>query len=287
MASPALVDLITERVMARLSGANLTVPGGSNCSCAVQPAHEIHLRAMLEHGACRLACGERAKTLPPELAATIDHTLLKPEATEEQVRQLCAEARQFGFAAVCINPTWVRLCSTLLAGSRVITCTVIGFPLGANCTQTKAFEARLAVEQGAGEVDMVLNIGALKSRQYGQVFDDIAAVVHAAAGRACTKVILETSLLTEEEKVAACALAKEACADYVKTSTGFAGGGATVEDVALMRRVVGTEVGVKASGGVKDRATAEAMLRAGANRIGASAGVKIVTSTAAAAGGAY
>ncbi len=281
-----LVELITERVMARLAGG----PGPlavASCACGVEPPQEAHLRAMLDHGACRLSCGERAKTLPPELAGAIDHTLLRPDATEEQVRTLCAEAVRYRFAAVCVNPTWVPLCASLLAGSPVTTCTVIGFPLGAAATATKVYETRLAVEQGAGEVDMVLNIGLLKSRRYGLVYDDIAAVVQATEGRACTKVILETCLLSDEEKVVACALAKEACADYVKTSTGFAGGGATVEDVALMRRVVGSEVGVKASGGVKDRATAEAMISAGANRIGASAGVKIVGGNGLTAKAAY
>jgi len=171
------------------------------------------------------------------------------------------------------NPT---LSARLLEGSTVKVCTVIGFPLGSNLSQTKAFEARHAVEQGATELDMVLNVGALKSGDHRHVFEDIRQVVEAAAGRACVKVILETVLLSDEEKVAACSLAREARADYVKTSTGFAGGGATVEDVALMRRVVGPRMGVKASGGVKDRQTAEAMIAAGANRIGASAGVRIL-----------
>ncbi len=263
-----LIDTITDRVVERLNAAE--------CGCQVAPAEEHHLRAMVENGACRLACGEKARTLPRDLAATIDHTQLKPDADEATIRELCAEAKEFGFASVCVQPTWVALCAELLRGSAVEVCTVIGFPHGANLSDTKAFEARRAVEQGATEVDMVINVGQLKSRNYSYVFHDIEGVVQATGGRACTKVILETTLLTDDEKAAACALAKEACADYVKTSTGFAGGGATVDDVALMRRVVGSTLGVKASGGVRDRETAQAMIDAGANRLGASAGVKIV-----------
>jgi deoxyribose-phosphate aldolase len=270
-----LVDVITERVVARLGDAGGACTSAVTCGCQVVEPEEFHLRAMLDNGACRLACGEKARSLPPDLAQAIDHTLLKPDATEADVRRLCEEAVQYRFASVCVQPVWVPLCAGLLAGSAVETCTVIGFPLGANASKTKAFETRLAVEQGATEVDMVINIGALKGGDYDLVMRDIAGVVQATAGRACTKVIIETALLTDEEKVAACALAKEACADYVKTSTGFGGGGATVDDVKLMRRTVGPMVGVKASGGVKDRATAEAMIAAGANRIGASAGVKI------------
>jgi deoxyribose-phosphate aldolase len=271
-----LVDLITDRVVARLTDPTSLCARATSCECQVVVPEEFHLRAMLDHGACRLACGEKARSLPPDLAATIDHTLLKPDTTDAQVRQLCEEALQYHFASVCVHPVWVPVCASILTGTGVEICTVIGFPHGANAPQTKAFEAGLAVEQGATEVDMVINVGALKGRDYGRVFHDIAGVVQATGGRACTKVIIETALLTDEEKVAACTLAREACADYVKTSTGFAGGGATVEDVQLMRRTVGPSVGVKASGGVRDRATAEAMIAAGANRIGASAGVKIV-----------
>lgn len=268
-----LVDEITDRVLARLS----TGPGGA-------PAEESTLRHLVEHGACRVGCRARATSLPAELASTIDHTLLKPDATVEAVRQLCAEAREFSFASVCVNPTWVRTCAEELAGSGVEVCTVIGFPLGATTTAAKAAETRIAVSEGATEVDMVLNVGALKSGFYELVRDDIRAVVDAAGDQACVKVILETVLLTDEEKVAACALAQDADAHYVKTSTGFAGGGATVEDIALMRRVVRGSMGVKASGGVRDRAGAEAMIAAGANRIGASAGVKIVRGETSAAG---
>ena len=210
------------------------------------------------------------------LASLIDHTLLKPDATREEVEQLCREAAQFCFASVCVNPNWVALCRELLRGSGVKVCTVIGFPLGAHLPDIKAYETRRAIEQGAEEVDMVINIGALKSRDYALVEQDILGVVSAAAGRALVKVILETSLLTRDEKVMGCTLAKAAGADFVKTSTGFAGGGATVEDVQLMRETVGPEMGVKASGGVRTKEDAEKMVAAGATRIGASAGVKIV-----------
>ncbi|MBI3160045.1 MAG: deoxyribose-phosphate aldolase [Chloroflexi bacterium] len=206
----------------------------------------------------------------------IDHTLLKPDATADQIAQLCFEARKYGFASVCVNPAFVKLCADLLKGTPVKVCTVIGFPLGASATDVKVFETETALRDGATEIDMVINIGALKARDHDPVARDINGVVRAAhAAGALVKVIIETSLLTNEEKVAACLLAKEAGADYVKTSTGFAGGGATVEDVALMRRVVGPKMGVKASGGVKDYDDAQSLIAAGATRIGASAGIKI------------
>ncbi|MED4269807.1 deoxyribose-phosphate aldolase [Geobacillus stearothermophilus] len=211
------------------------------------------------------------------IANMIDHTLLKPEATEEQIVQLCAEAKQYGFASVCVNPSWVKTAARELSGTDVRVCTVIGFPLGATTPETKAFETKNAIENGAREVDMVINIGALKSGADDWVESDIRAVVEAAAGKALVKVIIETALLTDDEKVRACQLAVKAGADYVKTSTGFSGGGATVEDVALMRKTVGDNVGVKASGGVRDRKTAEAMIEAGATRIGTSSGVAIVS----------
>ncbi|QHN49908.1 deoxyribose-phosphate aldolase [Geobacillus stearothermophilus] len=211
------------------------------------------------------------------IANMIDHTLLKPEATEEQIVQLCAEAKQYGFASVCVNPSWVKTAARELSGTDVRVCTVIGFPLGATTPETKAFETKNAIENGAREVDMVINIGALKSGANDWVERDIRAVVEASAGKALVKVIIETALLTDDEKVRACQLAVKAGADYVKTSTGFSGGGATVEDVALMRKTVGDNVGVKASGGVRDRKTAEAMIAAGATRIGTSSGVAIVS----------
>ena len=222
---------------------------------------------------------------PPEakIAAMIDHTLLKPNATADQIAQLCYEARKYGFASVCVNPSHVSLCAQLLKNSDVKVCTVIGFPLGATTPEVKAFEAEDAIADGATEIDMVINIGALKVRDYDLVAEDIAGVVRVGhAHGALVKVILETALLDREEKVAACLIAKEAGADFVKTSTGFGGGGATVEDIALMRQVVGPDMGVKASGGVGDFADAQKMVAAGATRIGASAGVKIVSGTAAA-----
>ncbi|CAM3382282.1 deoxyribose-phosphate aldolase [Rhodothermus bifroesti] len=219
-----------------------------------------------------------------ELARYIDHTALKPETTEDQIRGLCAEAQRYGFAAVCINPCYVPLAASLLEGSGVAVCTVIGFPLGANQTITKVAEAVQALRDGARELDMVLNIGWLKSGQLEAVRDDIRAVVdvaHSAQPRARVKVILETALLTEAEKITACQLALEAGADFVKTSTGFLGGGATVEDVALLRRVVGDRMGVKASGGIRTRAQAEALLAAGATRLGTSSGVALLSDAAA------
>jgi deoxyribose-phosphate aldolase len=271
----SLVDRITDRVLARLDRLGAGAPAG-NCGCSVSEPTEAQLRTMLDHGACRISCELKASTLPADLATTIDHTLLKPDATEEEIRVLCEEARRHHFASVCVNPHWVSLCASLLGGSGVEVCTVIGFPLGATTSGSKAFEASEAVSRGATEVDMVINVGALKGKDYATVHDDIQAVVRAVRGSACVKVILETALLDDDEKIAACALAKEAGANYVKTSTGFGGGGATVADVALMRRVVGEMVGVKASGGIRDRETAEAMIAAGANRLGASAGVKIL-----------
>ncbi|MBI1797488.1 MAG: deoxyribose-phosphate aldolase [Candidatus Eisenbacteria bacterium] len=222
------------------------------------------------------------------LARLIDHTLLKPDAAKEDIERLCREAAQFCFASVCVNPNWVPLCRELLRGSGVKVCTVIGFPFGSHLPDVKAYEARRAVEQGAEEVDMVINIGALKSKDYALVEQDIRGVVQASGRDTVVKVILETSLLHRDEKIMGSTLAKAAGADYVKTSTGFAGGGATVEDVRLMRETVGPEMGVKASGGVRTKEDVEAMVAAGATRIGASAGVKIVRGggdAAAASGG--
>ena len=211
------------------------------------------------------------------LAGLIDHTLLKPDATVEKITQLCAEAREYSFASVCINPTNVSLCASLLKGSKVKVCTVIGFPLGANTTAVKVFEAETAIRDGAAEVDMVINIGALKSGNTQLVTQDIRAVVAAAHGAgAIVKVIIETALLSDDEKVKACLAAKEAGADFVKTSTGFSGGGANVHDIELMRRTVGPVMGVKASGGIHSLEEARALVAAGATRIGASAGVAIV-----------
>ncbi|RFU71679.1 deoxyribose-phosphate aldolase [Peribacillus saganii] len=210
------------------------------------------------------------------VAGIIDHTLLKADATSAQIRTLCVEAKEHHFASVCVNPTWVKLAAELLQGSDVKVCTVIGFPLGANTPETKAFETRNAIENGAQEVDMVINIGALKEKNNELVEKDIRAVVEAAKGKALTKVIIETSLLTDEEKERASQLSVKAGTDFVKTSTGFSTGGATVEDVQLMRRTVGPNIGVKASGGVRNTEDAVKIINAGATRIGASAGVAII-----------
>lgn len=212
-----------------------------------------------------------------ELNRMIDHTILKPEATEAAVQKIIDEAKEYNFFSVCINPCWVAFASEQLADTDVSVCTVIGFPLGANTPEVKAYEAADAIKNGANEVDMVINIGALKSQQYDYVRQDIQGVVDAAKGKALVKVIIETALLTDEEKVKACELAKEAGADFVKTSTGFSTGGAKVADIRLMRETVGPDMGVKASGGVHNAEEALAMIEAGATRIGASTGVAIVS----------
>ncbi|MDO4741487.1 MAG: deoxyribose-phosphate aldolase [Eubacteriales bacterium] len=209
------------------------------------------------------------------LAKYIDNTLLKPAATAQQIRELCEESIEYGFASVCVNPAHVELAAGLLAGSGVKTCTVIGFPLGANTSAVKAFEAEKAVEDGADELDMVINIGALKAGDDELVREDIEAVVQAGQGK-LVKVIIETALLTDEEKVRACELAVEAGADFVKTCTGFSGGAANTHDIALMRKTVGPEIGVKASGGVRTKEDALALIEAGATRIGTSSGKAIV-----------
>jgi len=215
--------------------------------------------------------------VPSGVAGFIDHTLLKADASQKEIEKLCHEAREFGFATVCINPTWVSLAARLLRGSSTGVCTVVGFPLGATTTDVKQYETRRVIYDGANEVDMVINVGALKSGDLTVVERDIAAVVGAC--RECgvlSKVIIEAALLTDEEKISACTLSKAAGADYVKTSTGFGPGGATVADVALMRRVVGPDIGVKAAGGVRDYEALKNLVSAGASRVGASAGVKIV-----------
>lgn len=206
----------------------------------------------------------------------IDHTILKADATEADVTRIIEEAKEYNFFSVCLNPCWVSLAKKKLADSPVAICTVIGFPLGANTAEVKGYEAADAIANGANEVDMVINVGALKSTQYKKVLNDIEAVVKAAAGKALVKVIIETALLTDEEKVIACELAKEAGADFVKTSTGFSTGGAKVEDIQLMRQTVGPDMGVKASGGIHNAEQAQAMIDAGATRIGTSAGVAIM-----------
>jgi deoxyribose-phosphate aldolase len=235
------------------------------------------LRQVVINGADRVAFHGDASQVPVDLAKYIDHTALKPETTAGEVDQLCEEAEQYHFATVCVNPSWVRRAADNLRGSEVKVCSVIGFPFGATTAEIKAMEARRAIRDGAREVDMVINIGALKSGDHPTVLTEMEKVVDSAheAG-AIVKVIIETSLLTDEEKVIASAMAKKAKADFVKTSTGFSDGGATVYDVALMRETVGPDMGVKASGGVRTASDVEDMIAAGATRIGASAGVQIV-----------
>lgn len=210
-------------------------------------------------------------------AKYVDHTLLKPDATEDKIKKVCDEAKQYGFASVCVNPSYIELVARELRGSSVNPCVVVGFPLGATTPAVKAFETNEVIEKGAKEVDMVINIGAAKSGNWNLVEEDIRAVVRAARGRALVKVIIETCLLTDEEKVRACTASKIAGADFVKTSTGFSTGGATVEDVRLMRKTVGESMGVKASGAVRDYETARKMIEAGATRLGTSSGVAIAS----------
>lgn len=210
-----------------------------------------------------------------KLAKMIDHTLLKPDATMEEIIQLCKEAKEYDFKSVCVQPYWIKTAKEALTGSDVLVCTVIGFPQGMNVAAVKAFETKQAIADGADEVDMVINIGATKTGDFDTVHEDIKAVVDAANG-VTSKVIIETALLNDDEKVKVCQLAKDAGADFVKTSTGFAGGGATVTDVALMRQTVGPDMGVKASGGVRTYEDAMAFIEAGATRLGASNGVAIV-----------
>jgi deoxyribose-phosphate aldolase len=238
------------------------------------------VKNIVETGASRIAAGPGVGDALPDknLAKKIDHTLLKPEATSDEVVELCTEAKKYKFASVCVNPGYVSLCYDLLKNSEVKVCTVIGFPLGQTTTGVKKFEADQALANGAQEIDMVLNVGQLKQKNYDYVFNDVREVVLAAKKKnAICKVILETALLTDEEKVKACLICKRAGADFVKTSTGFSKGGATVGDIALMKYVVGAGIGVKASGGIRSKEDAEAMIASGADRIGASASVKIVT----------
>ncbi|MCC7354156.1 MAG: deoxyribose-phosphate aldolase [Anaerolineae bacterium] len=259
--------------------------GGSACAdcrgdCIVRCADRC--RTAVAAGADRLSGALGVGGVAADLARLIDHTLLKPDATEGQVRQLCHEARQHNFATVCVNPTWVRLCAELLQGAPVLVCTVVGFPLGATLTAVKVYEAEQAIALGACELDMVINVGALKSKDYRTVEQDIDLVARACHERgAILKVIIEAVLLNDEEKVEASVLAQAAGAEYVKTSTGFGPGGATVADVSLMRRVVGSGIGVKAAGGIRSLTDAQSMIQAGATRVGASAGVKIVQEASA------
>ncbi len=263
-----LVEQITDLVLSKLDGGGNGEYTGSFCRADVE--------RIVDAGASRIGIVLGETATAHDWASLIDHTLLKPEATESDIKKLCNEAIQFGFASVCVNPAWVKRAAEFLQSSNIPVCTVIGFPLGATLPDVKAYEARRSIFNGAREVDMVINIGALKSGDDCAVEDDIRAVAEAAhENKVLLKVIIETALLTDEEKVRACLASKNAGADFVKTSTGFAKGGATADDVVLMRRTVGRNLGVKASGGVKGIDDARKMFEAGATRIGASVGVKI------------
>jgi deoxyribose-phosphate aldolase len=267
-----LIDVIVQELGAVQGSAH------ARCAChAVLPeCCPDRLRGVLDAGATRVGVYATGGA-PVAIASMIDHTLLKPDATRRDIEELCREAAQFSFATVCVNPAWVAVAARQLAATSVGVCSVVGFPLGATTFDVKGYETRRAIFDGAREIDMVINIGALKSGDLRTVERDIEAVtVPCRDCAALSKVIIEAAFLTDDEKVTACTLAKAAGADYVKTSTGFGPGGATVADVALMRRVVGSEMGVKAAGGVRDLEGLKAMIAAGATRVGASAGVKIV-----------
>jgi len=271
-----IVELVTRKVLAELEGSAegpCSDCAGSCVSCCPEK-----VRAMVGEGASRFTYNGAGCDVPSDLAQYIDHTLLAPAATPDDIDRLCAEAVEYGFAAVCVNPVWVRRCLANVRGSNVRVASVVGFPLGANATEIKVLETRKALRDGAREIDMVLNLGLLKQGEHDLVRLDIAKVADACreVGAIC-KVIIEAGLLSDEEKVLACRLAQKAKADFVKTSTGFGAGGATVFDVALMRETVGPKMGVKASGGIKNREDAKEMIAAGASRIGASAGISIVS----------
>lgn len=267
---------VVELILEELVAAGAVAPARCTCHGFTYECCPDRVQGVIEAGATRLGLHANQGG-GGEVASAIDHTLLKADATADDIDKLCREAAEWKFATVCVNPTWVARAASRLRGSGVGVCSVVGFPLGATTPDVKQYEARRAIFDGASEIDMVLNVGALKSGDVRLVADDIRAVVGACVERGVTsKVILETALLTDEEKVTACTLAKAAGADFVKTSTGFGPGGATAADVALMRRVVGSEMGVKASGGVRDLQQVKAMVAAGATRIGASAGVRIV-----------
>ena len=279
-----LVEIITREVLLAMLEKEEEQKNPPGAHCQVEVSDGVKVKTCFDNAGHVISAGAERLTstvgvIPEDrsLASMIDHTLLKPDATSDKIAQLCFEAKKYHFASVCINPTHVKLCADLLKGSDVKVCTVIGFPLGATPPEVKVFETRNALDNGATEIDMVINIGALKAGETELVARDIRGVVEVGhAAHALVKVIIETALLTDEEKVMACLFSKEAGADYVKTSTGFSGGGATVHDVALMRRTVGPAIGVKASGGIHSYEEAEALVAAGATRIGASAGVKII-----------
>ncbi len=282
-----LVQVITREVLAAYSENDIQTALAKGFMCKRDCASGMcattcfnKLGEVVSAGAERITTTVGMIPTDLSLAGMIDHTLLKPDTTPDKVTQLCMEARKYNFASVCVNPSYVKLCADLLRGSSVKICCVIGFPLGATLPEIKVLETKMAIENGASEIDMVINIGALKARDSALVARDIRGVVATAhAAGALVKVILETCLLNDEEKVLGCLLSKEAGADFVKTSTGFSTGGATVHDIELMRQTVGPAMGVKASGGIHTREDAEKMIKAGATRIGASAGVKIVQET--------
>jgi deoxyribose-phosphate aldolase len=278
-----LIEQITDAIVARLNGDSLDQAALCGCTSECFNRCPERMHRIVDAGAARIGLVLGQTSTASDWASLIDHTLLKPEATDEDIKRLCEEAARYRFASVCVNPTWVRAAACNLRGTHVPVCTVIGFPLGATLPDVKAYEARRAIFDGAREVDMVINVGALKSGDDCLVEHDIRSVVEVAhENSAICKVIIETALLNDDEKVRACIAAKKAGADFVKTSTGFSKGGATVADVALMRRTVGSELGVKASGGVKDLEDARKMIEAGATRIGASVGVKIAQEAAGA-----
>src|SRR5947199_3423595 len=267
---------LIDTIVSELTSATARPQGRCACHSVLDDCCPDRLRGVLDAGATRVGL-HAAGGAPSGVSSMIDHTLLKPDASRPDIEALCREAAQFKFATVCVNPTWVALCAKLLSGSGVGVCSVDSFPLGATTADVKGYETQRAIFDGAREIDMVINVGALKSGDLRVVERDIESVTTPC--RSCgalSKVIIEAALLTDDEKVTACTLAKAAGADYVKTSTGFGPGGATAADVALMRRVVGADMGVKAAGGVRDLASLQAMVAAGATRVGASAGVKIV-----------
>jgi deoxyribose-phosphate aldolase len=281
----ALVDAVTREVLARLSSDGSCACGDPSCRGACAARSSDTVRGVVSNGADRISYSGDGAEVPRDLARYIDHTLLRPDATAADIDTLCDEALAYGFAAVCVNPTWVRRCAGRLRGSGVRVASVIGFPFGAGTTEVKALEARRAIRDGAREIDMVINIGALRSGDYELVRRDIEKVADACreAG-ALSKVIIEAAFLTDEQKVVSSHLAKQAKADFVKTSTGFGPGGATVHDVLLMRETVGPKLGVKAAGGIHSAQEARDMIAAGATRIGASASIQIVTGEEASSG---
>jgi len=264
-----LVEMITSEVMKRL--------GSENAGPATGPHAAAGNPGTVQPQADASDAVADVPTIPTDLAQYIDHTLLKPEATAEQIDKLCDEAKQYKFFSVCVNSTWVSRCSRNLQGTGVKVCAVVGFPLGAMSGRAKNFETRHAIEDGAREIDMVINVGALKSKDFKTVEEDIKWVRRACPRNIVLKVIIETALLADDEKVLVCQIAKNAGADFVKTSTGFSHHGATVQDVRLMRRTVGPKLGVKAAGGVRSFQDGVDMIRAGATRLGTSSGVKIVS----------